>query len=230
MRVWLIVLVALLAFILFLYVTGVVVCACVRRRKRQHLVGILQKTVPAAKACGQKFTASYGTALGAVREKRIIPHDDDLDFDVFGREESKELCACLGKTFEGSKHHRVVQTGGGMTQCRVTGRGALGKQIHADIYWTEQDKESGVYLRALEQPLWRAGRRSETQPYAKDQALTTIMIHGVEVPVPKDADKHLRFMYGDDYMTPIPYKKTGLDGEDGRLRLRAALHKVGLYV
>ena len=207
-----------LCVLLILYLSGVVSLACARQVKRQRLISVFQETASCLNDHAIPYVVFWGTLLGAHREQRIIYNDDDVDFVIFGKKNADKAMQLLearhgkGRFRPNERKFFAAPTG-------------LFKTIHADLQfaeqgpdgrWVRQDVMSSVGIL----PADALRHREATE------------MHGITVYKPPGTHDLLVELYGDDYMTPIPYKKTEGDSRHNfsALKVRAAFKKLGLYI
>lgn len=134
--------------------------------------------------CNVPFGLIYGTLLGAVREHDFITHDEDID--LFVLEENKAFF--LSSLFVLRKN--------GFEVIRDDGRGLISiirKGEYIDFYIFKKIKEDIRVCSGL---------------CILDKFLTetsTILFRGETYLIPKDYEEFLRFEYGENWKTPIPY-------------------------
>lgn len=211
---------AVLIFIfcfLFLYIITAAGLACARTNKRKILIQVFQETASTLNENNIPFVIFWGTLLGAVRGGEIIRDDDDADFVILGRDNHKRALDVLRKKYG---ENRVVGT-----QFFADAKG-LFKLIHTDVQMAARDNPGSPWVRQDITP--HVGVMSSDTD-VKREAIT---MHGMTVYKPPNAHTLLQELYGDDYMTPIAYKKTEGDPRHKvmELKIRRAFKQVGLYI
>ena len=134
----------------------------------------------------------FGAALSIVRDKALIPHDDDLDIIVaFEPEEAATLADGLALVTR-SLEESGFSVRGRFPTHRQIGRNNRGK--HVDVF---------VGMFEGEAVSWYPGARgglSRTMMYPT----TTAPLLGIECAIPAHAEDYLAALYGDDWRTPDP--------------------------
>lgn len=155
---------------------------------------------------GSRVQLARGSLLGAVRERRVIAHDDDLD--VFMTVE-----APTQEAFE-SKRAEILQM--------LKSRGWIvlpnppyfnahvsrpGSQVHLDLFglWLHGERATTH----MEKMMWR------DMPRAWFEGESTVEIEGLTLPAPSDPEAFLNERYGPTWRIPDKYDdwRWPLDGE-----------------
>jgi len=183
-------------------------------------VELFTKVIPVLNRSDILYWLDFGTLLGFVREGRFIEWDADIDIGVFDLE---SVCA-LSSVFEGlglktEMNYRGIKD---MTPfLRVHG-----DSLHVDIYGFEEGRMGAIlqcnryknivsrifrslylHLRKkghesvllLKSALFFSQKRVFMYPMVKTRF---IQYYGLPVKIPVRPERHLRLMYGDDWMTP----------------------------
>ena len=208
-----------LGVLLVLYATAVVSLACARRVKRRYLLSVLRETATCLNAHNIPYVVFWGTLLGAHREQGIIADDDDVDFVIFGKHNADKAMALL-EAAHGKRRFKP-----GERKFFAANTGAF-TSIHADLQYAEQDGPTGPWVR--KDVMSHIGVMPADAPVHRE----AVAMHGVTVYKPPNTHEILVELYGDDYITPIAYKKTEGDPRHdfNALAIRAAAKKVGLYI
>ena len=134
------------------------------------------------------FQITYGTLLGAVREKDFIKHDEDIDILILDEEKQKFLdtLPCLIKN--------------GFQIARYDRRGLLSiirNEVYIDFYFFSL-KENGIrYCSGIIVP---SKLIEETMIYS---------FKNLDVRIPLYYKDFLSYEYGNNWMTPIQYYNYG---------------------
>jgi hypothetical protein len=211
--------VAILIFLLcgvLLYVVAFTGLACARVHKRDILVRVFQETATTLNDNNIPYVIFWGTLLGAVRGGEIVPDDDDADFVVLGKDNHARALEALAAKY-GRDRIKV-------DKFFAATKGAF-KIIHVDVQFAERET-NGTWVRRDITPhvgIMDADTDINREP---------VTMHGVTVYKPPSAGRLLKDLYGDDYMTPIAYKKTEGDPRHKvtELQIRRAFKNVGLYI
>lgn len=146
----------------------------------------------------------YGTLLGAVREKKFMKHDYDVDLGVTSEytdeiyTHKKEL-ADMGVLMASSVSHKVLHM-----------FNLLYKNIKIDLYVWHKRKDTYRKARFFHNGIWIFAEIN-SKHYSN---LDTIEFLGKQYYIPSYVEEHLETMYG-DWKTPMIYS-TG----EGRIEKR----------
>ena len=142
----------------------------------------------------------FGTLLGCVRHKSLIPWDFDLDIGLT----ADSLIALRGLMETTSLPPGV---GWSWNEVEGYGRFTLG-EIWVDLVGYAPDAAHGVWVPMLPEHYRSPASVDEYYPDHADEVLFPLgtgMIDGVDLPVPRDVDTVLRLWYGDwRRLDPIP--------------------------
>lgn len=149
---------------------------------------LMDRLCGALEDLGVHYRITDGTVLGLYRDKRYIPHDNDLDIDVLE-------CA------DPAAVHRRMRSMGMHLGRRVYRNGQLQQlayysddEIIFDMAFWHREKDKVVNF---EEP----GYRRE-QPAAYFTELGSLHWSGRTYPVPADLEGWLAFRFGHDWRTP----------------------------
>jgi hypothetical protein len=142
-------------------------------------------------AWGKPLFLYYGSLLGAVRENRIIPYDDDFDVaylsDQTSPDEVKEEMIAIIAGLAAAHPDMVIRLVNFFFKVRHKGS-------HIDVFPAWHDGES------LWSP-WATRLECEDNPLRQ---LVEREFHGRRVLVPAQAETFLRLKYGENWRTPDP--------------------------
>ena len=210
-----------LQVIVLLYLVILVSLTCARRTKRQMLVRVFQETASCLNKNGIPYVIFWGTLLGSQREHQIIQNDDDADFVVFGKQNADKAMQVLAAEYGRHRFRKSTPR-----KFYANANRGLFAGIHVDLQYAERGGD-GRWVRSGD-PMAHLGIMPENTPERRE----AVVMHGVTVYKPPDPHALLVELYGHDYMTPIPYKKTDGDPRhDSRvMKFRQSLKKIGLYI
>lgn len=138
---------------------------------------------------------NYGCLLGAVREGRMIGHDCDTDVCYLSQHTDP-----VDVILESYRLERVMTRRGWRT-VRMSGGDFKvvlplvdGRTCYVDVFvaFTVGDT------------YYQLGNRSGYLPREAITPTSTIVLHGVEMPAPRDPEAMLAFIYGPDWRVPDP--------------------------
>jgi SAM-dependent methyltransferase len=178
------------------------------------LAGTQRALTDLRESCGVTAYLSYGALLGAVRDGAMIAHDSDTDICYLSRRSSP-----ADLILESYRVERTLRDLG-WDLLRMSG-GDLklllplsdGRKCHIDIFVAF--RVGGTF--------YQLGNRSGTLPESAILPLSTIELHGFELPAPARPEEMLAFVYGPGWRTPDPAFKyadpvAGVRRLDGWLR------------
>ena len=157
---------------------------------------------------------NYGALLGAVRDGAMIAHDSDTDLCYLSRHTTP-----ADVILESFHVERVMRSRG--WKCKRMSGGDVklllplsdGRTCHIDVF---------VAFRVGD-TFFQLGNRSGTLPVSAILPVTSVTLHGVELPAPADPEAMLAFVYGPTWRVPDPSFKyadppAGVRRLDGWLR------------
>lgn len=159
------------------------------------LTGTAQVLTDLSEHGGVDAFLNYGCLLGAVREGRMLGHDCDTDVCYLSRHtdpvdvilESYRLERTMTR-----RGWRTVRMSGGDFKVVLTL--VDGRTCYIDVFaaFTVGDT------------YYQLGNRSGHLPREAVTPTSTIVLHGVEMPAPRDPEAMLAFVYGPDWRVPDP--------------------------
>ncbi len=146
---------------------------------------------------------SYGCLLGAVRNKKMISHDFDIDLGFHVEGETKEdivtQCRNLIRYLTRTCHRVQVESNGQFKAAKMF-PGKLYFSIEFFVSWVNQD-DFFLYF-----GIPGAKIVQEILPFGE------IEIEGVKLPAPKNAEAMVEVIYGPDWRIPNPdFKYNDID-------------------
>ena len=169
---------------------------CFRFWTPQEQVAYVQLAVEVAEALREltpHVSFGFGAVLSVVRDRALIPHDDDLDI-IIGFEASEAATLAEGLA--------LVTTQ--LQECGFSVRGDF--SAHRQVARDRKGKHVDVFVGLFEGSSisWYPGTRG-----ALDREVmyptTTAPLLGVDCPVPARAKEYLRVLYGEQWHTPDPH-------------------------
>jgi hypothetical protein len=134
----------------------------------------------------------FGAVLSVVRDKALIPHDDDLDIIIgFEPSEAATLADGLAIVTE-ALEARGFSVRGNYSAHRQVGRNHRGKHVDVFVGLFEGDAIS-----------WYPGNRGALDRDTM-YPVTTAPLLGVQCPIPAHPEKYLATLYGEGWHTPDP--------------------------
>jgi hypothetical protein len=157
-------------------------------------VGSIREISAIFEGLGYEFAICYGTFLGAFRDKRFIPHDDDVDTVILMKSrtlpDSLEEMATIVKTLR-ARGMTIDLTQNGFMKMRAPKEGK-----RMDIF-PVVDTQDGLVHMHMQQLRVRAVPRAVVLPFS------TIQFYGETFRCPADAIGFLEERYGSTWSTPL---------------------------
>ncbi|WP_134741363.1 class I SAM-dependent methyltransferase [Nocardioides sp. 503] len=159
------------------------------------LAGTQRALTDLSEACGLTAYLSYGALLGAVRDGAMIAHDSDTDVCYLSHETSP-----ADLILESYRVERALRDLG-WNLLRMSG-GDLklllplsdGRVCHIDVFVAF--RVAGTF--------YQLGNRSGRLPESAILPLSTVELHGFELPAPARPEEMLAFVYGPSWRVPDP--------------------------
>lgn len=176
-----------------------------RRRLQRHGVEALRRMHELLMAHGVPYYCDAGTLLGLVRDRRFMPHDDDMDIAIM---EGAIAPVALLKIFidNGYGYVHAFDYNGRILMFTV----ADPSGITLDVFFQTLRKDSttvldawGLYWFADRQYPKETANTVISYPYLKPTALKTIEIFGVQTVIPENVREVLTSEFG-PWETPDP--------------------------
>lgn len=176
-----------------------------RRSLHKNAAEILSRLNLVFNELNQDYWLEFGTLLGAIREKKIISFDLDLDIATWKSNYSNNLVTVMQKYgFKLVREIHMEQEGIEQTYCF--------KKVNIDIFYFEQISKGWAtchvfYLDEnmnLEDMNKKYGGLHPLEVHLPFSGLITYNFLGVDVKIPDNYVSQLSYHYGDDYMLPNP--------------------------
>lgn len=176
-------------------------------RARLQSIGyeVADEFINAMKGLNLGLFVDYGTLLGFVRDGGFIVHDDDLDFGFINRTEDQavwlEIEACARQA--GFEKIRQFSYEGLITEQAYERNGltldifshpttlndrmsALTYEIHTNVSYKNEHERTVIQLLT-----------------SKIEEIDSLLVHGKEYPVPRNASEYLCDVYGETWRKPL---------------------------
>jgi hypothetical protein len=211
-----------LVVVVVLYGVAVAILAQQRAVKYRELRRLLTASLQVLNQASIPYVLSWGTLLGAVREGRIIPTDDDADILLFGEDALQRAV-------------RAVRDAGIPNATIFPG---VDKYIlhsthythpHVDFYVADLDRATRTWTqRDVTHPLLR---RASALPENAVLTRERRTIHNQRAFVPQNPHAVLRRIYGASYITPQRAKAPHDErNHEWSAPIYLALRKLGLHM
>ena len=180
-----------------------------RKKLMQNGIRILQLFDKCMQDNGIEYTLTFGTLLGAIREKGFIKHDFDIDVCVWGDQYSEKIESSLKTAGFELIHSFIVDDGsiGREETYKCNG-------VAIDIFYLYEDGGKYPYYcgfglmegcATFNQSMRIHGRiKARRMDIPMTRERVRIPFENIELYAPVNAHEIMRFIYGDDYMTPQP--------------------------
>jgi hypothetical protein len=158
---------------------------------RQAFLQLAKEVLAAAKGAGFQLFLSYGSLLGAARNGKFIPHDDDIDFGVIVNSAEEREFERLASELKGAglSVHKDVKFG--IYQVR-----SANFPGGVDLFpcFVDQGHKTATML--------HAGMLPKALPVDLLLPTTEISLEESAFPAPKDVPGFLKWRYGEAWRTP----------------------------
>lgn len=172
----------------------------------QYGLETLQQADRAAVESNCRIFLTFGTLLGAYRDKGFIPYDCDLDTGILHSEYNDGFILCMEQA--GLKHIRryyVKETN------RICEDKFDYKGVHIDVHHYYHDDQGNLYCDLClphETKDWRSANKTDGFPSiirtCPDTELERAPFLSIECYKPVKTVEWLKTLYGDHFMTPDP--------------------------
>lgn len=174
------------------------------RKMRKNGLEMLSMADKAFNSMGVKAFLSFGTLLGAYRDKGFIAYDPDVDLGVLDANLPENMIEVMAKYgFQLHKQNHIPSTG------KVIEDTYIYKGIHLDVFhYFEEDNDYYTLVAQLHETKdWKEANASDGFPCEKVSVIKTDFhrqpFMGIEVYMPIKTHEWLVDMYSETYMTPI---------------------------
>lgn len=174
------------------------------RKMRKNGLEMLCMADKAFNSMGVKAFLSFGTLLGAYRDKGFIAYDPDVDLGVLDANLPENMIEVMAKYgFQLHKQNQIPSTG------KVIEDTYIYKGIHLDVFhYFEEDNDYYTLVAQLHETKdWKEANASDGFPCEKVSVVKTDFhrqpFMGIEVYMPIKTHEWLVDMYSETYMTPI---------------------------
>ena len=142
----------------------------------------LQFGAEALTEAGAQWWVAYGTLLGLVREGRLLPHDNDLDFAVLAGADPRRVAGAMER--RGFRRVREEEWQGRPSKQKFM----LGPVL-VDVFYLERRGDGFADYNLF-------GRQSVLRGTHPAVSLEMRRLAGLDLPVPADTEGYLRHLYG----------------------------------
>ena len=174
------------------------------RKMRKNGLEMLSMADKAFNSMEVKAFLSFGTLLGAYRDKGFIAYDPDVDLGVLDANLPENMIEVMAKYgFHLHKQNLIPTTG------KVIEDTYIYKGIHLDVfhYFEENDDFYTLVAQLHETKDWKEANDTDGFPCEKVSVIKTDFhrqpFMGIEVYMPIKTHEWLVDMYSETYMTPI---------------------------
>ena len=174
------------------------------RKMRKNGLEMLQMADQAFTSMGVQAFLTFGTLLGAYRDKGFIAYDPDVDLGVIDGNLPKNMYEVMAKHgFQLCKQNIISETN------QVIEDTYIYKGIHLDVfhYFEEEDDYYTLVAQLHETKDWKEANATDGFPCEKVSVVKTEFqrqnFMNIEVYMPIKMHEWLVDMYSESYMTPI---------------------------
>lgn len=174
------------------------------RKMRKNGLEMLQMADQAFTSMGVQAFLTFGTLLGAYRDKGFIAYDPDVDLGVIDGNLPKNMYEVMAKHgFQLCKQNIISETN------QVIEDTYIYKGIHLDVfhYFEEGDDYYTLVAQLHETKDWKEANATDGFPCEKVSVVKTEFqrqnFMNIEVYMPIKTHEWLVDMYSESYMTPI---------------------------
>lgn len=174
------------------------------RKMRKNGLEMLQMADQAFTSMGVQAFLTFGTLLGAYRDKGFIAYDPDVDLGVIDGNLPKNMYEVMAKNgFQLCKQNIISETN------QVIEDTYIYKGIHLDVfhYFEEEDDYYTLVAQLHETKDWKEANATDGFPCEKVSVVKTEFqrqnFMNIEVYMPIKTHEWLVDMYSESYMTPI---------------------------
>lgn len=174
------------------------------RKMRKNGLEMLSMADKAFNSMGVKAFLSFGTLLGAYRDKSFIAYDPDVDLGVLDANLPENMIEVMAKYGFHLHKQNFIQTTG-----KVIEDTYIYKGIHLDVfhYFEENNDFYTLVAQLHETKDWKEANANDGFPCEKVPVVKTDFhrqpFMGIEVYMPINTHEWLVDMYSETYMTPI---------------------------
>lgn len=174
------------------------------RKMRENGLEMLQMADQAFTSMGVQAFLTFGTLLGAYRDKGFIAYDPDVDLGVIDGNLPKNMYEVMAKHgFQLCKQNIISETN------QVIEDTYIYKGIHLDVfhYFEEEDDYYTLVAQLHETKDWKEANATDGFPCEKVSVIKTEFqrqnFMNIDVYMPIKTHEWLVDMYSESYMTPI---------------------------
>ena len=174
------------------------------RKMRKNGLEMLSMADKAFNSMGVKAFLSFGTLLGAYRDKGFIAYDPDVDLGVLDANLPENMIEVMAKYGFHLHKQNFIQTTGKVIEDTYIYEG-----IHLDVfhYFEENNDFYTLVAQLHETKDWKEANANDGFPCEKVPVVKTDFhrqpFMGIEVYMPINTHEWLVDMYSETYMTPI---------------------------
>lgn len=156
----------------------------------------------------QKYFLVCGTLLGAIREKKFIEHDDDIDLGIFADEYNQNVEKSILKKFKLKHRYGDIKTGYEISFVHPE------TNVSLDIFLHYREKDY-IWCPSFNNLCNKAKNKMCRWKYYFDNIVTYTFL-GKIFNIPSPPEKYLAYAYGNDWM--VPQKFSYSEGLEGRYK------------